>query len=52
MTEGTVTFLKKDYVASYVTAEQKSPDQPYVDAEITLLNGESFYRMMYAEHPF
>lgn len=52
ITEGTVTFLKREYVDSYPIPDFEKPDDSFVTTTIQLRNGETISRSMYPEYPY
>ena len=52
ITEGTVTFIKREYVEDYPVPELKKPDDYTAGTTIQLKNGEIINRYLYPEYPY
>ena len=52
ITDGTVTFIKQEYVEDYPIPELKKPDDYYAETTIQLKNGEIITRYLYPEYPY
>ena len=52
ITEGTVTFIKQEYVEDYPIPELKKPDDYNAETTIQLKNGEMITRYLYPEYPY
>ena len=52
ITDGSITFIDKDYIESYIISEKESPADLNVLAEITLKNGEVLHQYIDPEYPY
>lgn len=52
ITNGTVTYIKQEYVEDYPVSELKKPDDWAVETTIQLKNGETINRYLYPEYPY
>ncbi len=52
ITDGKVTYIKREYVDSYDIPEFEKPNDYNVETRVELQNGESIYRTLYPEYPY
>ena len=52
ITDGKVTFIKKEYVENYSIPESEKPDMKIVEAEVQLKNGEEIFRYIHPDYPY